>query len=202
LKVGGNAVLGGTLQLVSLGFQPKAGNQLTLVSTGGVVSGRFAQFVNPFAQGPAFTTVDLVYGRNSVLLEFLSLARPPIPPVAPILITTDFSSFAFTPNQTAAANLLDAVQLDTRAANLISFLNQEPFANLPNDLQKISPDGLTSFYEISFSNANIQKLILEGRLDDIRNGSNGFSSNMDVNGATVDLYDRADAEGKSSKSVV
>ena len=31
LNVGGNATLGGTLQLISLGFQPKAGNQLTLV---------------------------------------------------------------------------------------------------------------------------------------------------------------------------
>ena len=55
LNVGGNAALGGTLQLVSLGFQPKAGNQLTLVSTGGVVSGRFAQFIDPFAPGAGFT---------------------------------------------------------------------------------------------------------------------------------------------------
>jgi autotransporter-associated beta strand protein len=38
LNVGGNAALGGTLRLISLGFQPKAGNQLTLVTTGGVVS--------------------------------------------------------------------------------------------------------------------------------------------------------------------
>ena len=71
LNVGGNATLGGTLQLISLAFQPKAGNQLTLVTTGGVVSGRFAQFVYPFATGPGFNTVELVYGPNSVLLEFL-----------------------------------------------------------------------------------------------------------------------------------
>ena len=60
------------MQLISLGFQPKAGNQLTLVTAGGAVSGRFAQFVDPFATGPGFNTVDLVYGRNSVLLEFLN----------------------------------------------------------------------------------------------------------------------------------
>jgi autotransporter-associated beta strand protein len=131
LNVGGNAALGGTLQLISLGFAPQAGNQLTLVSTGGVVSSRFAQFVNPFAVEAGFNTVDLVYGRNSVLLKFLNL----IPPVPPVIVTTDFRSFAFTPNQSAAGNLLDAVQLDPKAANLISFLNQEPFANLPNDLQ-------------------------------------------------------------------
>ena len=53
----------------------------------------------------------------------------------------------------------------------------------------MSPDGLTAFYEISFSNANIQRLNLEDRLDDIHHGSNGFSSNMKVNGATVNLED-------------
>ena len=91
---------------------------------------------------------------------------------------------------------------DPRAANLISFLNQEPFANLPADFEKISPEGLTAFYEITFSNANIQRLNLESRLDDIHNGSNGFSSNMKVNGATVNLEDRAGADGKFSKGVV
>jgi outer membrane autotransporter protein len=117
-------------------------------------------------------------------------------------MTTDFSSFAFTPNQRAAANLLDAVQLDPRAANLISFLNTEPFSNFEKDFQKISPDGLTAFYEISFSNANIQKLNLESRLDDIHNGANGFSSNMKINGATVNPQDRTNGDGKSSKAVV
>ena len=114
LNVGGNAALGGTLQLISLGFQPKAGNQLTLISTGGVVSGRFAQFVDPFAIGPGSLTVELVYGPNSVLLEFLNSV-------------INFASFALTPNQLAAANLLDAVQLDPRAVNLISFLDKGAF---------------------------------------------------------------------------
>ena len=127
LNVGGSAALGGTLQLVSLGFQPKAGNQLTLVSTGGVVSGRFAQFIDPFAPGAGFTIAGLVYGQNSVLLEFRTAA-----------------SFALTPNQLAAATLLDAVHQDSRAANLISFLNEESFANLPGDFEKISPDGSDS----------------------------------------------------------
>jgi outer membrane autotransporter protein len=186
LNVGGNASLGGTLQLISLGFQPKTGDQLTLITTGRGVSGRFAQLVDPFLTGPGFTFTGLVYEPNSVLLEFRTAA-----------------SFALTPNQLAAGNLVDAVHLDPRAANLISFLNQEPFANLPGDFERISPDGLTAFYEISFSNANIQRLNLESRLDDLHYGSSGFSSNMRVNGgATVNLEDRADADGKSSKAVV
>jgi outer membrane autotransporter protein len=184
LNVGGNAALGGTLQLISLGFQPKSGDQLTLVTTGGVISGRFAQFLNPFASGAGFTLFGLIYGENSVLLEFRSAA-----------------SFALTPNERAAASLLDAVHLDPRAANLISFLNREPFANLPGDFEKISPDGLTAFYEISFSNANIQRLNLESRLDNLHHGSNGFSSNMKINSASVNLEARGDADGKSSKEV-
>jgi outer membrane autotransporter protein len=157
---------------------------------------------NPFTLAVGFDTIDLVYACQSVTLEFLTLHKP-VPPGPPdVVMTTDFSSFAFTPNQLAAANLLDAVQLDPKAASLISFLNTEPFSNFPKDFQKISPDGLTALYEISFSNANIQKLNLESRLDDIHNGSNGFSSNMKINGATVNLEDRADADGKSSKAVV
>jgi outer membrane autotransporter protein len=198
LSVGGNAGLGGTLQLISLGFQPKAGDQLRLVTTGGVVSGRFAHFVDPFVTGPGFNTAELVYGRNSVLLEFLNLARA----TQPLISSINFSSFALTPHQPPAANLLDAVQADPKAANLINSLNKEPFSNLPADLEEISPEGLTAFYEIGFSDANIQRLNVEGRLDDIRNGSNGFSSNMKVNGATVNLEDRGDADGKASKSVV
>jgi hypothetical protein len=140
-----------------------------------------------------------------VTLEFLTINTPMTPATgAPeVVMTTDFSSFAFTPNQLASANLLDAVQIDpkaAKAANLISFLNAEPFANLPKDFQKISPDGLTAFEEIGFSNANIQKLTLEGRLDDLHNGSNGFSSNMNLNGTTVNQQTGVD--GKSSKGVV
>ena len=173
------------MQLISLGFQPQAGNRLSLVSADGLVSGRFAQFVNPFATGPGFSLVELVYQPHSVVLEFLN-----------------YSAFAHTPNQLSAAGLLDAIHLDPRAANLISFINSQPFANLPGDFQKMSPDSLTSFYEISFSNANIQRLNLEGRMDDIRNGSNGFNSNMKVNGATVNTDDQTGGDGKSPKAVV
>jgi outer membrane autotransporter protein len=209
LNVVGNASLNGTLALIDLGFHPLAGDKLRLINAGGAVTSRFATFQNPFTSGAGFNTVDLVYARQSVTLEFLNLAIPlppviPLPPGTPeepaVVATTDFASFAFTPNQTAAANLLDAVQLDPKAATLVSFLNTEPFENLPNDLRAISPEGLTAFYEISFSNANIQKLTLEGRLDDIHSGSSGFSSNMKVNGAS--LNNTPVPDGKSSKAVV
>jgi outer membrane autotransporter protein len=43
-------------------------------------------------------------------------------------------------------------------------------------------------------------LNLESRLDDLHNGSNGFSSNMKVNGATVN--DKAGPDGKTSEAVM
>jgi len=198
LNVSGNANLGGTLQLTNLGYKPKAGDQLTLVTVGGSVTSRFARWVDPFTTGPGINTIDLIYSKNSVTLAFLNLTTP-VPPVGPnpppvVITTVDFASFAQTPNQRAAANLLDDLQLDPRASNLMSFLNKEPFGNLPGDFEKISPESLTAFYEISFSGANIQRLNLENRLEDIRNGSGGAS----VTGATVYLQDKAD--GKSSKN--
>jgi outer membrane autotransporter protein len=195
LNVAGSALLNGTLQL-NLGYQAQSGDKLVLVNTGGPISGRFAHFQNPFTVGPAFNTVDLVYARNSVTLEFLQTGS------GGNISTTDFNSFALTPNQHAAARLLDAVQLDPRATNLIAYLAKVPFADLPHTFNQISPESLSALYEISFSNANIQRLNLESRMDDLHNGSNGFSSNMKVNGATVNTDDRSAGDGKTSKAVV
>jgi outer membrane autotransporter protein len=188
LNVGNNAGLRGTLQLLNLGYKPAAGDRLTLVTAGGAVTGRFGNFVNPFSSGPGFNTIDLIYGKNSVVLEFLQSPTPPV------ITTIDFASFAQTPNQLAAAGLLDAVQLDPAAASLMSFLYKEPFANLPSDFDKISPESLTAFYEISFSGANIQRLSLESRLEDARNRSSATAN------AGVYLLDKGGMDGKSSKN--
>jgi hypothetical protein len=110
LQVTGAAILGGTLQLNLLsGFQPKISDQLTLVAAGGGVSGKFANLLDSFS--PVITP-ELIYGPNTVLLEFSS----------------NFGSFALTPNQRAAGNLLDRVAFNPKTAELISFLFNEPVA--------------------------------------------------------------------------
>jgi fibronectin-binding autotransporter adhesin len=214
LNVRGNAILGGTLQLISLGFAPVAGNQLGLVSTGGTVSGRFAQLVDPFEVGPGFNTVDLIYGLNSVVLKFLNSTGPISPvvprvpgsPNSPVVVSTiDFQSFTLngTSNQTAAARLLNQVELDPAAAGVIGFMFKQPTGNYLAEFAKISPDVLSSLYEIGFSNSNIQRLNLEDRLDAVRNGSNGFSSNMNLGGAKVYLEaDGSVDDGKADKNPV
>jgi autotransporter-associated beta strand protein len=212
LNVTGNASLNGTLALANGGFNPQANDKLTLVTTGGTVTGKFAAFSNPFVGGAGYNLVDLVYGKNSVVLEFLNQTTPvsPVPPkvpttpgAPPTVATINFSSFAQTPNQRAAASLLDPIQLDPKSAALMSFLYSQPTSRFPDDFAKISPEGLTAFYEISFSGANIQKLNLEGRLDDIRNGCNGFNSNVKINGGSVSGPEGKTAvDGKYSKNTL
>jgi outer membrane autotransporter protein len=223
LNVRGNALVGGTLQLLSVGFAPVAGNQLGLVTTGGTVSGRFARFVDPFVVGPGFNTIDLVYGLNSVVLKFLNTTEPispvvpivptvpivpPVPPVppAPVVVSTiDFQSFALngTINEKAAASLLNRVELDPAAAGVIGFMLKQPTGNYLADFNKISPDVLSSLYEIGFSDSNILRLTLEDRLDAVRNGSNGFSSNMNLAAPKVYLeQDGSVDDGKADKNPV
>jgi autotransporter-associated beta strand protein len=137
LNVGGNAALGGALQLISARFHPKLGDQLALVTSAGGILSRFTHFVEPFGTGPGFTTVELQYSLHSVALKFVILPFP-----APSVVTSvDFASFARTPNQLAAGNVLDQAQFDPAAAKLISFLDNQSFSDLPADLQKITPDG-------------------------------------------------------------
>ncbi len=182
------------------GFAPTSPGTLTLTSTtdGEIFFGNGIGLVNfnhtsdNYLFAPSITgagsgslifnrsdnvTFDLIYSKKAVTLEFLNLITP-VPPVGPIpppvvITTIDFASFAQIPNQRAAASLLDGAQLNPRASNLMSFLYKEPFANLPSDFARISPESLTAFYEISFSGANIQRLSLENRLEHIRNSSIG-----------------------------
>jgi len=179
LNVGGHATLGGTLQLISLnGFQPKLGDKLTLVIAGGGISGQFANVLDPFS---ALLPIELVYGQNTLLLEVIA----------------DFASFAHTPNELAVAKQLDRVLADPREAKLISFLENEPIANLPADFEKISPESLTALYEISFSAAIVQAANLDNRFAEIRNGSTGFSSSLSVSNSPGTMV-----EGKDGKVAI
>jgi len=104
LNVSGHAALGGTLQLVPTnGFVPKPGDQLSVVTAAGGISGEFANFVNGFS---VFRT-ELLYGSNSVILDFLSAL---------------FTPFAKTPNQIAVADALDRVSTDPRESSALFHL--------------------------------------------------------------------------------
>jgi fibronectin-binding autotransporter adhesin len=158
LAVTGNASLNGTLQLVSLGFQPKAGNQLTLVSTGASLAGEFAKVTNPFTPGPTFNTVEIIYEPTQVLLVFLNLSGLPTPPNPP----TPPPGTPGIPGTPAA-----------------------PIIPISISLAEVSPADLTAAYDIGFADALIGRLTLEDRLDAIRAGCTGFNSNIKLNGGTT-----------------
>ena len=179
LNVGGHAALNGTLQLIFLNtFQPKIGDKLTLVLANGGVSGQFANVLDSLS---SLIDLDIVYQPNSVVLEFAS----------------NFTAFAQTPNELAVARQLDAVAFDPRETQLISFLQNEPLSNLSADFENISPDSLSAIYEISFSAANIQAVNLENRFAEIRNGSTGFTSSLNISNPPATLV-----EGKEGKAEI
>jgi fibronectin-binding autotransporter adhesin len=64
LNVTGNASLNGTLALTNGGYNPQANDKLTLITTGGTVTGKFAFFSNPFAHGTGFNLVDLILWKE------------------------------------------------------------------------------------------------------------------------------------------
>jgi outer membrane autotransporter protein len=173
-----------------------------------VITNKFANFIDPFNTRPGLNTIDLVYSADSVDLEFLNiLTSPPVTSPPTIVTTINFTSFAKTPNELAAAELLDAIELRAGAGSLINFFLGQPFGSIPGDLAVIGPQSFTSFYEISFSGANLQRLNLENRLDEIR--LNGGTFDTEASGGTVGLQRSSSTEvslyqsdGKTPKNPV
>ena len=83
---------------------------------------------------------------------------------------------ATTPNHSAVAKALDSAAGDPRAAALIGFLNSQPLANLPHDLNPIAPTQISSVNATSVSVGKVQVSNVGQRLIAVHGGSTGFSS--------------------------
>jgi len=162
LAIGGSASLDGNLQLVRLAnFAIPGGGRIIVLTAPEGVNGQFAVVQNPFATSDTLLTANVIYDPNDVALLFTQ---------------GSFLIGGLTRNQTAVAQNLDKVANDARAATLIGFLDSEPIGSLPQAYDLIAPEELASIYEIGFSQANVQSINLQRRMDDIRAGSNGFSA--------------------------
>jgi len=161
LSIGGSASLDGSLQLVRPNnFTPRPGETVTFLTAAGGVTGTFATVTGDFTGTMVMT--EVVYELNDVRLQFLQRS---------------FASLSgLTGNQQTVADNLDLAVSDPGASDLIDVLNQESLGSLPHDYDLIAPEELASIYEIGFSQATIQSVNLQRRLDDIRSGSNGFSA--------------------------
>jgi len=186
LSIGGKASLGGALQLaVADNSLLNVGEKITILSAAGGVSGSFStvQELNRTLIG-----AEVFYSPNSVFIEGFQIP---------------FSFIAKTPNQQAVAYALDKSFSDPRAAKLIYSLDHESFDKALQDLDRISPDSLTSIYQVAVSEAKEQAFTLQRRLEDVREGSNGFSAaGFAMNGAPAQTssYEVAGPSGPDGKS--
>ena len=166
LAVNGHASVAGTLQLVRVGdFNLSVGDQITFLTASSGVSGTFGNVENDFLVTGSIVVFDIVYLPNGIVLEGTQ---------------GSFAEFALafcgTPNSVAVGQALDSAVGDPRASELIGFLNNQTLTNLCDDIDLISPEQLTSIFVIGVSLANVQTANLERRIDDIHQGSTGFSS--------------------------
>jgi fibronectin-binding autotransporter adhesin len=160
LQMSGNATLDGALQLVRLNsFAPLGGDSVIILSATGGVTGTFATVESNFSG--TLLSVEVIYDPTDVRVVFEQ---------------GSFVLPGLTPNQQAVAENLDRSVGDSRAAELIGFLDTEPLGALPRDYDLIAPEELASIYEIGFSQATIQWQNIQRRTDDIRAGSTGFSA--------------------------
>ena len=168
LAIGGAATLGGTLQLVQLnGFRFSGlGQKVVFLTAAGGVNGQFATVINPFASD-SMLSAAVVYSSNAVSLQTVQSSFAAL--VAAAIGTGS-------QNEMSVAAALDASASDPRNAKLISHLDNESLSDVLRDINRIAPAELTSVYQVAFSQFQVQTSNLERRLEDVRAGSNGFSS--------------------------
>jgi len=167
LAVQGPAALGGELRIVQVGNSPRlnVGNRLTVLASSAGVVGKFSTV-------DALPLEKVVYGKNVVLLEMSPFA----------------SVSGLTPNQVAVAKAVDFASIHGQQGNLVSVLQNDSVANLPGDLDRISPDQLTSIFTMGVALDNVQTMNLQRRMDDIRYGSHGFSASGFAAAGSGPLY--------------
>ncbi|MEP6668904.1 MAG: autotransporter outer membrane beta-barrel domain-containing protein [Chthoniobacter sp.] len=160
LLVNGSAQLHGNLDVALLnGYRPKKGQKFTFLSAGGGVSGEFDKVNAPVWD---LLTLRPFYSGDSVALKAVVASFDALPDL--------------TSNQHAVAYNLDRVISDPHATKLIHYLYSKDLNELPGFYDKIAPEELTSIFAIGTSLATVQSLNIQRRTDDIRSGSNGFSS--------------------------
>jgi fibronectin-binding autotransporter adhesin len=195
LAVNGHAALAGTLQLFPLtGFNLQPGDQITFLTAKNGVSGSFANAQNGLVSTGTILEVQVRSLANSVVLETVQGSFASTPEVAP------------TQNTQAVAKALDSAAGDPREAALFAFLNSQPLANLPHDLELIAPAQITSLNATAVSVSNVQTSNIGQRLANVHAGSTGFSSaGFSITGSAASFGEGfagpTGSEGKSAPPV-
>ncbi len=195
LAVNGHAAVAGTLQFVRLGnFSLQPGDQITFLTAKDGVSGSFSNVQNSLIDTGTIVQVEVTTLPNSVVLEGTQGSFSNTPGVAT------------TPNELAVAKALDSARGDPREAPLFAFLNSQPLAALPNDLNLIAPTQITSINATAVSVGKVQVSNISQRLANVHAGSTGFSSaGFSINGGSASFGGGfagvSGPEGKSGPAV-
>jgi uncharacterized protein with beta-barrel porin domain len=171
LQLGGSAVLGGELVLQQLnkGASLSLGQSIPILVAPGGVIGKFSTIINPLTSNTVVLP-EVVYEPNGVVIEgeqssFQAIQRRGVPLSA---------------NETAVAAALDRLTMDhvsnDSKSQLINFLDNQRIDKLPSDFDKMSPDQVGSVYRLGVSLADVQASNLQRRMNDLRNGAEGFNA--------------------------
>ena len=161
--IGGQATLNGGLTIEYLnGFRLQKGEVLTILTADKGVAGQFAYLIDPLRTN-TLLNLGVVYYPNMAVLELVQ------------------GSFAkdvpdLTPNQKAVATALDRVVNNHRVSGLIDELDSLSLSEVPGALEKIVPTDLLTMFDASINSANVQADNLERRMEEIRGGSTGCST--------------------------
>ena len=170
LAVVGHASLAGRLNISTFnGYVPTRGTDITIVTAGGGVSGRFQQVTGSLTTLPEIN-FSLEYQPNDVVLQFNG--------------TTFEDIVGLTPNQKAVAAALDNAAINAKSNKVVDYLDALPARSIPAALDRIAPEEYASIYQISISSAKLQATSIENRLDavhGVRTAAGGPTGAPDAN---------------------
>jgi len=162
LLVGGQAFLGGNLVVrKDAAYKPYRNDRFRIVRAEGGRDGRFDRVFDNFGNTMLVPVLD--YRAKSAWV---------------VVSQRKFADLkGLTHNQHQVAKALDHAALRNQIDKAFDHLNYTDVSNVPGLLSEISPEQLTSIFTISVATSQIQNVNIERRLDDVRNGSTGFSAN-------------------------
>jgi outer membrane autotransporter protein len=171
----GSANISGSLiaLLQQNGFLLQAGNQIVLISAAGGVAGGTA---NGTPVSASSVTGLSAFSNSPLVIPVVNLYT------TSVILEATQGSFAglngflgFTPNQKAVAVALDGLIAQTGGKTgifkEIDFLDNQSLTDLRTSLDMISPEELTSVFDLTKSLANIQSTNIQRRLEEIRNSN-------------------------------
>jgi outer membrane autotransporter protein len=170
LSLTGTAALNGSLSVFRYtNYLPVKGNEFVVLSAGSITN-QFATLSDPY-KGNYALRLNPIYSLTNLILQ---------------VVQDSFAQFATTGNQRSLSSNIDSfsglggTNGDPRGAPLVTFLNTQTSAQLPNDLDLLAPEELGAMFDLNFASVNTAIGNVRERMGEIRSGNHGASSSISV----------------------